>query len=92
MVVAVAEATNAAVTDRDALIGTEQAPVPEQAPLQPAKVEPAAAEATSLTFVKLVPNAYCSLQSLPQSMPGGEDVTVPLPVPDLLTSRVGVAS
>src|SRR3990172_6184225 len=64
---------------------TVQAPVPEQAPLQPEKVEPLAANGVSVT---IVPLTYGSLQSLPQLMPAGRDVTVPPPVPDLVTLRV----
>jgi hypothetical protein len=40
-----------AVTERAALMLTVQLPVPEQAPDQPAKVEPAAAAAVSVTLV-----------------------------------------
>ncbi len=40
-----------AVTDWTALIVTEQAPVPVQAPLQPAKVEPAVAAWVRVTTV-----------------------------------------
>jgi len=42
---------NVAVTLRAALIVTEHAPVPVQAPLQPLKVEPAEAEGVSATTV-----------------------------------------
>jgi hypothetical protein len=64
---------------------TVHAPVPEQAPPQPAKVEPAAGVAVSVTEV---PWPYVSAQSAPQLMPAGEEVTVPLPVPDLVTDRL----
>ena len=40
-----------AVTDWAALMVTEQAPVPVQAPLQPAKDEPAVAAAVRVTTV-----------------------------------------
>jgi hypothetical protein len=43
-----------AVTDVAAFIVTEQVPVPEQAPLQPAKVEPPAGAAVSVTTVPLL--------------------------------------
>ena len=46
-------ALNVAVTDRAALMVTAQLPVPEQAPLQPANVEPPAGAAVSVTFVPL---------------------------------------
>ncbi len=42
-----------AVTLRAAVIDTAQVPVPVQAPLQPAKVEPLAAAAVSVTEVPL---------------------------------------
>ena len=41
------------MTDRAAVMATLQVPVPEQAPLQPAKVEPPAGEAVSVTLVPL---------------------------------------
>ena len=43
-----------AVTEVAAFIVTEQVPVPEQAPLQPAKVEPPAGAAVSVTTVPLL--------------------------------------
>src|SRR5207244_4111949 len=62
---------------------TVQAPVPEQPPpLQPVKVEPAAALAVSVTPVPL---GKLAEQVAPQLIPAGELVTVPLPVPALLT-------
>jgi hypothetical protein len=45
---------NVAVTDFAAVIDTVHAPVPVQAPLQPANVEPAAAVGVSVTDVPLV--------------------------------------
>jgi hypothetical protein len=45
---------NVAVTDCAALIVTEQVPVPEQAPLHPANVEPVPATAVSVTGVPLL--------------------------------------
>ena len=44
---------NVAVTERAAVIETVQAPVPEHAPLQPAKLAPLLAEAVSVTEVPL---------------------------------------
>jgi hypothetical protein len=79
------EAVNVAVTAVVALGLREHGPVPEQAPLQPAKVAPAAGVALSVTAAPLtkVPE-----QVAPQSMPAGALTTVPLPVPALVTVRV----
>src|SRR3954468_20399866 len=55
-----------------------QAPVPEQAPGQPANVEPAAGVAVSVTTV---PAGKLAPQVVPQLRPAGEDVTPPRPVP-----------
>src|SRR5437016_2584324 len=62
---------------------TTHVPVPEHPPpLQPVKVEPAAGVAVSVTAVPLVKLAE---QVTPQLIPTGALVTVPLPVPALLT-------
>src|SRR5207249_6592909 len=62
---------------------TVQVPVPEQAPpVQPVKVKPAAGVAVNVTAVPLVKLAE---QVRPQLIPTGALVTVPLPVPALLT-------
>jgi len=53
-------------------------------PLQLEKVDPPAGVGVSVT---LVPELYDSEQSAPQLMPAGADVTVPEPVPDLVTVR-----
>src|SRR5207253_3581355 len=66
-------------------------PVPEQPPpAQPVKVEPAAGVAVNVT---VVPLAKLAEQVAPQLIPAGELVTVPLPVPALLTvsAKVGRA-
>ena len=75
---------NVAVTLRAWLINTEQV-VPVQAPLQPANVEPVAAAAVSVTVVVLEKLAE---QAEPQLTPVGDDVTVPAPVPALVTVSV----
>jgi hypothetical protein len=64
---------------------TGHVPVPGQAPLQPAKVEPGAAVGVSVTTV---PCGYAREQVAPQSIPAGELETLPLPVPALLTVSV----
>ncbi len=75
-----------AVTDRAALIATVQVPVVlVQAPLQPANVEPLAAAAVRVTVAVL---AKLALHVDPQLTPVGDDVTVPLPVPALVTVSV----
>ena len=63
---------------------TLQAPVPLQAPLQPAKVEPEAGVAVKPTTVPL---AKLAEQVAPQEIPAGELVTVPVPVPVSVTVR-----
>ena len=59
--------------------------VPEQAPLQPANVLPAVACAVRVTCVLA---AKLPEQVLPQLMPAGELLTVPLPVPWRVTDKV----
>jgi hypothetical protein len=80
---------NVAVTEVAAFTVTAQLAVPEQAPLQPAKVEPAAGAAVSVSWD---PGVTDSLQSAPQEMPAGELVTVPVPVPLLVTESVTVVA
>jgi hypothetical protein len=58
------------------------APVPEQAPPQPAKLEPAAGAAVSVT---LVPWGNEAEQVAPQLIPPGLLVTVPWPLPFFVT-------
>src|SRR5204863_623561 len=82
---------NVAVTVVAAESVTVQAPVPEHPPpLQLLKVEPAAGVAVRVTAVPLVKLAE---QVAPQLIPAGALVTVPLPVPALLTvsAKVGRA-
>jgi len=74
-----------AATFLAAFIVRTQVPVPEQSPDQPAKVEPAAADAVNVTTV---PELNAAEQVVPQSMPAGTLVTVPEPVPDLEIERV----
>jgi hypothetical protein len=69
-------ASNVAVTD--ALAVTLQPPAPEQFPLQPEKSEPAAAVAMSATVDPLTKFAE---HDVPQLIPAGLLVTVPLPLP-----------
>jgi hypothetical protein len=72
-----------AVTVVAAVMGTVQVAVPEQPPpLQPVKVEPAAAEAVRVTEVLKL-----ARQVEGQLMPAGALVTVPLPVPAGVTVR-----
>jgi len=59
-------------------------PIPEQAPLHPVKTESAAGVAVRVVEIPLVKLAE---QVLPQLIPEGELVTVPLPLPDLATVR-----
>ncbi|HZU42556.1 MAG TPA: hypothetical protein VE994_07795 [Terriglobales bacterium] len=63
-------------------IATVQAPLPLHAPLQPAKTDPALAVAVSVTVVPLLKVA---LQVLPQEIPAGLLVTVPVPLPPGVT-------
>src|SRR6187455_398805 len=78
----VVELLNVAVTERAAVIDTVQlVDVTLHAPPQPPNVEPLAAAAMSVTDVPLLKFA---LQVLPQLMPDGDDVTVPLPLPLLV--------
>jgi hypothetical protein len=77
-----------AVTVVEADRVTEQVPVPLQAPLHPVKVDPLAGLAVNTTFV---PDAKVAEHWLPQAMPLGRLVTVPLPVPFLVTVSTGAA-
>ena len=68
---------NIAETLCAAFIVTLQLPVPPQAPPQPAKLEPLAGVAVRLTCV---PAAKLALHVVPQLIPAGALLTVPLPV------------
>ena len=68
-----------------AFIGTVQVvAVPEQSPDQPAKDDPALEAAVRVTEV---PEEQDSEQSLPQLIPAGLLVTVPVPDPAFATVR-----
>jgi hypothetical protein len=79
--------SNVAVTVLAALIVTVQV-VPETVshPPQPARVELPAALAVRIA---VVPASYCWEQAVPQSIPGGLEVTLPVPVPACITRRIG---
>ncbi len=65
---------------------TVQLAVPEQPPpLQPAKEEPEDAAADS---VAVVPIRKSAAQTVPQLIPEGEELTVPLPLPARVTVSV----
>jgi hypothetical protein len=79
-----------ALTDCAEFMVTEQAPVPLQAPFQPANTDaPEDGVAVSATTV---PWLNVSLQVAPQLIAPGELVTVPEPVPVVLTARVNVGA
>jgi hypothetical protein len=70
-------AENIAETLCAAFIVTVQPPVPLHAPPQPAKLDPAAGVAVKVTCV---PAPKLALHVVPQLIPPGELVTMPLPV------------
>lgn len=59
--------------------------VPVHDPVQPVKLDPLDARAVSVT---VVPELNCAEQVLPQLIPDGLEVTVPVPLPDLDTLSV----
>ena len=73
-----------AVTAWAWLIVTEQLPVPVQAPLQPANVDPDTGAAVRLTTVPLLKLAE---HVEGQLIPAGELLTAPVPVPASVTFR-----
>lgn len=70
--------------------GMVQVPVPLQTPLQPENVLPLAACATRVTAVLLAKLVDALAQSAAQLKPAGLLVTLPVPVPDLLSETVRV--
>ncbi len=77
-----------AVIDVSAVMVIVQVLVPVHPPPdQPEKIEPVSAVAVRVTDVPLL---YASEQSVPQLTPAGLEVTVPPPVPALVTVRVKV--
>ncbi len=78
--------SKSAVTVVPAVSVVTQGPVPVQPPpVQPVKVEPVAGVAVRVTAV---PSGNVAEQVVPQSIPPGELLTVPAPVPVLVTVRV----
>jgi hypothetical protein len=73
---------NVATTDSAAVMVTTQAPVPVQAPLHPANVDPSEADCASVTCAPL---AKLAEQVVGQLIPAGLLVTVPAPLPASLT-------
>ena len=73
------------VADTLAVPVTVQGPLPEQAPPQLTNDEPAAAAAFKATEV---PTSNWFEQVIPQLIPAGVEVTVPLPVPCLVTVMI----
>jgi hypothetical protein len=78
-----------ALTDCAEVIDTEHAPVPLQAPPQPANADPAGALGVRVTLVPLMKLAE---QVAPQLMPAGALVMVPVPAPTLETVKVKVGA
>ena len=76
---------NVAVTDAADVIVTLHGPLPLHAPVQPVKTEPSHAVGVSVT---VIPLGYASLQSPPQPIPAGDELTEPLPSPDNVVVKV----
>jgi hypothetical protein len=77
----------AAPTSRSSVSVTVQVGVvvPVQSPPQRSKNDPGLGVAVRVTEL---PKSYTCVQALPQSIPGGDEVTLPLPVPPVFTVRV----
>ncbi len=73
-----------AVTLLALIIDTIQEPVPVQLPLHPVKVELASGVAVRVTEA---PEIYVEEHEAPQLIAVSAEVTVPLPVPALVTER-----
>src|ERR1700683_1087453 len=84
LIVTGAPVLNVAVTACAALIVTVHVPVPVQFPLHPVNVDPPVAAAVSTTCV---PTAKLSVQAVGHVIPAGTLVTLPVPVPAMLTVR-----
>jgi hypothetical protein len=79
---------NVAVTVAAAFIVTTHVLVPEHpAPDHPVNVDDAPGAAVSVTTV---PDDSVALHAVPQLMPAGDDVTVPVPAPARLTDKANV--
>ncbi len=78
----VAAEANVAATDRAAFMASWQEPVPVQSPLHPAKFEPEAAAAVSVT---VSPSGKWEVHVEPQSRAAGLLATVPAPAPAFVT-------
>ena len=83
-------ASNVAVTDCDAFIVTMHDPVPLHAPLHPTNVDVEFGVAVSVTLVPTSKGAAALVQPVPQSIPGGELMTVPAPPPAFITVSTGL--
>ena len=80
---------NVAVTVVSAVMVTAQFPWPEHPPpVQPAKVAHKGVFGVAVRVTVKPP--YCSVQSVPQSIPAGSLVTVPVPIPFLTIVNVTV--
>jgi hypothetical protein len=77
---------NVAVTDAAAVrLTVHESAVPVQPPPQPAKVEPVDGDAVR---VMVLPTSKVLAHVAPHEMPVGKDVTVPEPVPIVVTASV----